>query len=92
MAQVVQRRSHVDGQREVLLLLQASVPTYQRGQARPVDVLEHDVRSRSVEVVAQTAHHHRVVDRGQGRDLPAQAAPGGAVGHLVGTEQLDDDG
>ena len=50
------------------------------------------MRARPVEVVPQAADHHGVVDRGQGGHLPAQAAPGGAVVHLVGTEQLDHDG
>ena len=43
-------------------------------------------------VVPQPAHHHRVVDRGQRRDLAAQAAQAGLVVDLGGPEHLDHDG
>ena len=43
----------------------------------------------AVELVPQPTHDHRVVDRREARDLPAQAAPGGLVLDLGGTQHLD---
>ena len=53
---------------------------------------EDDVGPLAVEVEAQAADHDRVVDEGQRLDLAAQAAQGVLVGHLVGPDDLDDDG
>ena len=87
MAEVVQGRGDVDGEREVLLLLQPPVAADQAGEPRAVDVLEHDVRTVAVLPVPEAAHDHGVVDRGEGEDLPAQAAPGGLVLELGGTQR-----
>ena len=66
--------------------------TDQAGEPRAVDVLEHDVRTVAVLAVAEAADHDGVVDGGEGEHLPAQAAPGGLVLELGGTQHLDDDG
>ena len=91
-AEVVQGRGDLDRQREVLLLLESAVAPDQRGQPGALDVLEHDVGPLVLEVVAQSAGHHRVVDQGERLDLPAQAPEGVLVGHLVGPDHLDHDG
>lgn len=90
-AQVVQGRGDLDRQWQVLLLRQRPVTADQRGDPGTVEVLEHQVRPVPGRLGAETAHHHGVVDVGEGVDLPPKSPEGLLVLDLSRPHHLDHD-
>ncbi len=87
---VVQRRGHVQPEREQLLQADGAVALEQRLQGRALQVLEQQVGEGPVGGGRERAHHHRVPEALQHVALAAEVAQRHRIGGLVGPQHLGD--